>query len=114
MVENTAVAFGLTPSDLAVIQQTIAQFSEVKKAFIFGSRAKGTYERGSDVDIALMGNNLEKIVRSIHYQLEEETRLPYFFDVVDYSTLTNVDLKAHIDRVGKLIFERIPSVLEKE
>ena len=31
--------------------------------------------------------------------------LPYMIDVVDYDHLENQDLKAHIDRVGQIIYE---------
>lgn len=99
--------FGLSESDIATIQEVIAQFPAVERAVIFGSRAKGTAARGSDIDIALFGNNLEDITSKIHYQLEEETLLPYFFDVLDYQQLKNQNLKDHIDRVGKVFFERI-------
>ncbi len=98
--------FGLSASDIATIQEVIAQFPTVQRAVIFGSRAKGTASRGSDVDIALFGENIEDATSKIHYQLEEETLLPYFFDVLDYQQIENADLKAHIDRVGQVLFER--------
>ena len=34
----------------------------------------------------------------------EESPMPYFFDVIDYSSLTHEKLKNHIDRVGKVIY----------
>jgi len=36
--------------------------------------------------------------------LNEETSLPYVFDVLDYHSITNKELQAHIDRVGKSIY----------
>lgn len=33
--------------------------------------------------------------------------MPYFFDIVDYGTISNVELKRHIDRVGVTIFRRV-------
>ncbi|BCS96912.1 hypothetical protein DSLASN_25440 [Desulfoluna limicola] len=38
--------------------------------------------------------------------LEEETLIPYFFDILHYNTLQNPALKSHIDRVGKPIYQR--------
>jgi len=98
--------FGLRPEDINYIQSIIGKFSEVEKAVIFGSRAKGNYKKGSDVDIALYGNDLDQISSKIHDLLEEETLMPYFFDIIDYASLSNAALKEHIDRVGKVIFER--------
>jgi len=49
--------FGFKPGDLETIVQTLSKFPEIKKAVIFGSRAKGTYQAGSDVDIAVWAIN---------------------------------------------------------
>jgi predicted nucleotidyltransferase len=96
--------FGLKAGDLEQIIGVISQFS-VAEAIIFGSRAKGTYKNGSDIDLALKGECLDNtIVRQISYQLNEELNLPYMFDVLNYHTLTNPALIEHIDRVGKSIY----------
>jgi len=41
--------------------------------------------------------------------LNEETLLPYFFDVVHYESLTEPRLVEHIDRVGKPLLSRTGS-----
>lgn len=99
--------FGLKDSDLDYIKKSLEKFSEIEKAVIFGSRAKGNYKPGSDVDIAIYGENIDfDTVSALHAMLEEEGPLPYFFDIVDYTHLTHENLKEHIDRVGKVIFEK--------
>ncbi len=98
--------FGLTQNALDKITEILKSFPEVEKGLIFGSRALGTYKRGSDVDIALVGEHLEQAVMTISYRLNEELLLPYFFDVVDYNGLTKPELKEHIDRVGVVFFNR--------
>jgi predicted nucleotidyltransferase len=50
--------FGLTHSDLHAIKQVLAKYPQIEQAIIFGSRAKGNYKPGSDVDIALKGAHL--------------------------------------------------------
>lgn len=50
--------FGLSTADLGEIIKVLHSFPEVKQAILFGSRAKGTYKRGSDVDIALQGKDI--------------------------------------------------------
>jgi predicted nucleotidyltransferase len=42
-----------------VIQDVLAHFPEVRKAVLFGSRAKGTAKQGSDIDLALHGEGLD-------------------------------------------------------
>ncbi|MDN5323646.1 MAG: uncharacterized protein PWQ67_2100 [Clostridia bacterium] len=97
--------FGLSESDLDYIIKAIRKFPEIEKAVIFGSRAKGNYKPGSDVDIAIYGENITmNTLSALHAMLEDYGPLPYYFDVVDYTHLGHKDLKEHIDRVGKTIF----------
>ncbi len=93
--------FGLLDEDITYIVNAVQQFPEIEKAAIFGSRAKGKYQPGSDVDIAVWGNYITfSTLSRLHAMLEDESPMPYFFDIVDYSHLTHEDLKKHIDRVG--------------
>mgnify|MGYP002785130797 CR=1 FL=1 len=96
---------GLQPAEIECIIDVFKAFPQVKKAYLFGSRAIGTHKVGSDVDIALIGKNIDQVITTISYTLNEETLLPYSFDLIDYETLTNADLKEHIDRVGALLYE---------
>lgn len=99
--------FGLLDSDLKYIVETIKQFKEIKKAAIFGSRAKGNYKLGSDIDIAIYGEDINfDVLSKLHSNLEDKGPLPYLIDIVDYTHLNHKELKEHIDRVGKVIFER--------
>ena len=85
--------FGLPQRDTDLIVKTLASFAEVEEAVIFGSRAMGHAKRGSDVDLALKGRNLDfTTVARIKFVLDEELPLPYFFDVVHYDSLAIADL----------------------
>jgi predicted nucleotidyltransferase len=101
---------GLTPKTLDTITHVLQRFSGVEEAYLFGSRAKGTHHKGSDIDIALKGNIDLRTLAKIRYILEEETTLPYHFDIVDYHTITHPDLKAPNARVGVHISHRPPAV----
>ncbi|NEP18322.1 MAG: nucleotidyltransferase domain-containing protein [Leptolyngbya sp. SIO4C1] len=97
--------YGLRDDDLAQIIEILKGFSDIESAVLFGSRAKGNYKPGSDVDLAIMGSKATLATASeVAYRLDEETLMPYFFDVVLYSALDEPNLKAHIDRVGIKIF----------
>ena len=96
---------GLRQNDIEIIVSVIKKHPEVTEAYLFGSRAKGNFRTGSDVDLALKGDKLTaEIVSSISYQLNEETTLPYKFDVLNYHSISNNDLKEHIDRIGIRLF----------
>ncbi len=99
--------YGLSESQLQEILGILASYDEVEKAVIFGSRAVGNYKKASDVDIAIFGKKVDfTLVSKIKSHLEEETFLPFFFDVVAYSLIENDALKKDIDLKGKILFER--------
>ena len=100
---------GLNKEDLHIITEILKQYPEITEAFIFGSRAKGTQRTSSDVDIAIKGNGLDELVSKISGQLNEETPLPYTFDVVVFNPLSNDELQEHIKRVGiSFYLKKIP------
>ncbi|WP_218838265.1 nucleotidyltransferase domain-containing protein [Bacillus sp. FJAT-45350] len=57
---------------------TVLLFS-VEQALVFGSRAMGNYKKGSDVDLAIVGDNIsQKVLFELNDLLKEEYPLPYF------------------------------------
>ena len=86
--------------DIDIIRAVLKRHPNVTEAILFGSRAKGNHKISSDVDIAIKGSGLELSPPLISGELNDETPLPYTFDVVNYETLDNPDLKEHIQRVG--------------
>lgn len=98
--------FGLKESDISILNQVLASYPDVTEAHIFGSRAKGNYKNGSDVDIAIKGNKISyDLVLDIATYLNEETLMPYRFDILDYHSITNKELSEHIDRAGILLYK---------
>ena len=89
------------------IAAVLSQEPRVEQAFIFGSRAKGNFRNGSDVDLALKGEELDfNTISRISYRLNEETAMPYKFDVLNYHTVKEPALIAHIDRVRIEFYSR--------
>ena len=101
------IDFGLHEQDIDQITTVISKYPEIMQAIIFGSRAKGNYKSGSDVDIAIKGENLNlELITKISFILNEETNLPYKFDVLNYHSIKNAELTEHINRVGVCFFQR--------
>lgn len=99
--------YGLKERDVKNIFYAIKRFSEIETVFVFGSRAIGNYKKGSDVDIAIKGANItNNIVIKLSTILNEELALPYYFDVINYKTIENVNLKKHIDNIGKILYRK--------
>ena len=99
--------FGLRQQDLDEIIRTLEKFPLVEEAIIFGSRAKGTFKKGSDIDIAIKGKGIDhELVASLSFLLNEESAMPYFFDIVHFEEISEKELIAHINRVGQCLFSR--------
>jgi predicted nucleotidyltransferase len=99
---------GLKTEDIENITSILKKENKIESAYIFGSRAKGNYKNGSDVDIVLKGKQLDHdVINHISYVLNEETLMPYRFDVVNYDMIKNRELLSNIDRNGQLIFSRV-------
>lgn len=94
---------GLNQSELDLIRDVLKRHAEVSGAILFGSRAKGTAQPSSDVDLALEGTANALQAEAIASELDE-LPLPYRFDVVAVATVKSADLKAHIERVGIRIY----------
>ncbi len=98
---------GLSPEDMQDVCRAIEATPEIERVVLFGSRAKGTAKRGSDVDLALWGKSLDRsALLDLSVRLNQEGLLPYQFDLVDFQTIDNVALREHIERVGIVVYEQ--------
>ncbi len=99
--------YGLSDQQRKEITDILTSYKAVEKAILFGSRAIDTYKEASDVDIAIKGENADwSLAMTIQDHLEEETYLPFFFDVVAYGSVESEELRRHIDGKGKVLFCR--------
>ena len=105
-----AAQLGLTESELNMLLREIEQFPVFNQVVLFGSRAKGTYKPGSDVDLAVMGDKVSsRDVSALNYALNEETCLPYYFDIVHITQESPVTLCRHIKEHGILLVSKAES-----
>lgn len=100
-------ACGLSPKAGHIISSIFAQYPQVLKVVIYGSRAKATYRKGSDIDMTILDD--ESLTRGMFLNIVndfEESLLPYLVDLSLFRDLQNQDLVAHINRYGKIIYTR--------
>ena len=91
---------GLKDVEIKRILAVIHQNPKIRKILLFGSRAKGNYQSGSDIDIAISADRLcIGELLQIKSQLDD-LMLPYNIDIVVYEDIQNQNLREHIDRVG--------------
>lgn len=98
--------FGLNDKTLVLIRSVLSSFPEIDQAIIFGSRAKGTFKNGSDIDLTLIGNNLNQSILFELIDKIDDLMLPYSFDISIFENVSNTEFKAHVNRVGKTFFEK--------
>ena len=98
--------FGLSENTYQIICSILSNFTEIEKAIIYGSRAKGNYRIGSDIDLALIGTELTIDIVINLLNILDETDLPYNFDVSLYKSIDNMELKEHIDRAGIIFYQK--------
>ena len=98
--------YGLQQKTIQEINAIFANYTNIDEAVLYGSRAKGNYKPGSDIDLTLKGKglNLEQL-NKISIDLDN-LLLPYTFDLSIFHQVSNRDLIDHIERIGKKFYTR--------
>lgn len=101
------MTFGLNKHTIERFNEIFSRHPQIAEVIIYGSRAKGNYREGSDIDLTLKGNRVtEDICRKIWLELDE-LNTPYLIDLSIYNHLNSGSLKEHIDRVGKVFYTSV-------
>jgi predicted nucleotidyltransferase len=97
---------GLPEDAIQSICQVLSQFPAVEQAILYGSRAKGSYRPGSDIDLTLKGEQLTyQNLLDIELALDD-LLLPWKIDLSLTQQIDNPTLLEHIARVGKTFYTR--------
>ncbi|MEQ6120533.1 nucleotidyltransferase domain-containing protein [Reichenbachiella sp. MALMAid0571] len=97
---------GLTQEDTDNIKAVFSKYSQIEKVLLYGSRAMGNYKPASDIDLTLIGSNIDlSLLLKIEFDLDD-LMLPYKFDVSIYDKITNPSFIDHINRVGKEFYAK--------
>jgi predicted nucleotidyltransferase len=99
--------YGLKNSTIQKIRDVFARYPQVEKAVLYGSRAKGNYKNGSDIDLTLRGG--ADLTLKVLYKIMDEIDdllLPYTIDLSIYEHISDPDVIEHIQRVGVAFYER--------
>ncbi|OGW16853.1 MAG: hypothetical protein A3G93_08735 [Nitrospinae bacterium RIFCSPLOWO2_12_FULL_45_22] len=99
--------FGLEENDIQAICSVFARHPQVDQAILYGSRAKGDYKNGSDIDLTLLGS--EDLTLKALYRIMDDIDdllLPYTFDLSIFQHISDPDVIDHIRRVGVVFYEK--------
>lgn len=100
------VPFGLSKRALDLLRGVFSDYPAVDQAIVYGSRAKGNYRNGSDIDIVLEGRALTFEDLSRIETALDDLMLPWSIDISLLSHIDNPALLDHITRVGKAFWVR--------
>ena len=99
--------FGLEENDIQSICAVFSRDPRIEKAVLYGSRAKGNYKTGSDIDLTLLGG--EALTLEALYRVMDDIDdllLPYTFDLSIFRQINDPELVSHIQRVGITFYEK--------
>ena len=102
---------GLPAKAINSILAVLADYPAIEQVTLFGSRAKGNYRNGSDIDLCVDAPALR-----LQEQLNIESRLddlllPWKIDLVLRHQIDNGALLDHIARVGIRIYDHSDGLL---
>lgn len=96
--------FGLNDNIIQNLNQVFRKYEQISEVIIYGSRAMGNYREGSDIDIAIKGNEIHfSLLQKISDDIDD-LMLPWMFDISVYDAIDNKELIDHINRVGKTLY----------
>jgi uncharacterized protein len=96
--------FGLPKEAIKKMRTVFRKYSEVKKVILYGSRAKGNYKLGSDIDLCIEGEmlSLSQLLK-IENELDD-LLLPWKIDLSLKHKIDNQGLLQHIRDHGRVFY----------
>ncbi len=104
--DGQGAAFGLSARALGLLRGLLSSYPQIRLAKVYGSRAKGNYREGSDIDIAL---DAPEMTFDAYLKLcgeLDDLLLPWDIDLSLLCHIDNPDLLEHIERVGQMLWQK--------
>jgi predicted nucleotidyltransferase len=91
---------GLKESELDLILNLLRKNKHIQKVTVYGSRAKGNFRPGSDIDLVLTADQMDiKDLLKIENDLDD-LMLPYKIDLSLFHHIEDKEILEHIKKVG--------------
>lgn len=97
---------GLSDSHIKAICSVFESYPGIHRVVFYGSRAKGNYRPGSDIDLTMQGDQLNYTDLVVIDNELDDLLLPYTIDLSIYHQIESSNLIAHIERVGKEFYSK--------
>ena len=98
--------YGLPESAVQKVCTVLSRYPQVERAILYGSRAKGSHKKGSDIDLTLQGVDLTLEVLYRILDDLDDLLLPYTVDLSIFNNIDDPDMLEHIQRAGVTFYEK--------
>lgn len=89
-----------------LLTQIFGAYEQIKEVVLYGSRAKGTHHERSDIDLAIRNSAVSRyLLAELQFEIDNSD-IPYMVDLSVWENIENEALLAHIERVGKVFYQR--------
>ncbi|GAB2489787.1 MAG: nucleotidyltransferase domain-containing protein [Cytophagales bacterium] len=95
--------FGLSDKSFEILTSIFSTCPAISEVKVYGSRAKGTHNERSDLDLVIMDDLDRKTLGNIWMEINSSD-FPLTVDLQVWKDIKNENLKDHIRRVGKLLY----------
>src|SRR5258708_21634628 len=99
-------SFGLAPATIEALKNCFSQETKIEKVMLYGSRAKGNFNSGSDIDLTIFAATMTLSELLALENKLDNLLLPYKIDLSLFHQIENVALIDHIQRVGQIFYSR--------
>lgn len=98
--------FGLPAHAIEALRSVFKGWPQIQQVQLYGSRAKGSYRPGSDIDLVIEGEELTlSQLLAIENQIDD-LLLPWMVDISLKHQIDNTSLLEHIARVGVTFYRQ--------
>ncbi|NQT58678.1 MAG: nucleotidyltransferase domain-containing protein [Bacteroidetes bacterium] len=99
--------FGLPKKVIQSFCSIFSCYPEIDQVILYRSRAKGTFREGSAIDLTIKSDTLSLQQLNRIEDNIDDLLLPYSLDISLFSFIDNPDLVNHINRAGKVLYQKL-------
>lgn len=104
MSEAATLGHGLPRYAVEGLGEVFRRWPRIERVILYGSRAKGNYRPGSDIDLCVVGADLG-VTDLLRIETEiDDLLLPWKVDLSLHHRIEDPGLLGHIERVGLPIY----------
>ncbi|MEI6640034.1 MAG: nucleotidyltransferase domain-containing protein [Chlorobium sp.] len=101
------MSYGLAESVIERMCGVFSHYPQIEQATLYGSRAKGNYRQGSDIDLTLIGgSDLSSAVLTKVMNELDDLLLPYAIDLSLLRNISDTAVLDHIRRIGVVLYKK--------